>query len=78
MPEGCSAVFVEITYNEGDDISKVSDEELISHTVDGLVRIGILPSRDAVVHTGGRPLQICKRRICCGLPEEYQNRPGIS
>ena len=50
-PEGCSAVLAEITCNEGDDVSKMSDEELISHTVDGLVRMGILPARDSVVHT---------------------------
>jgi protoporphyrinogen oxidase len=50
-PEGCSAVLAEITFNEGDDISKLSDAELISHTVDGLVKMGILPSKDVVVHT---------------------------
>ncbi len=49
-PEGCSAVLAEITYNEGDDISKMSDAELISHTVDGLVKMGIIPSADEVVH----------------------------
>jgi protoporphyrinogen oxidase len=50
-PEGCSAVLAEITYNEGDDISKMTDAEIISHTVDGLVRMGIVPSEDEVVHT---------------------------
>jgi protoporphyrinogen oxidase len=50
-PNGCSAVLAEITYNEGDDISKMSDEEIIMHTVDGLVRMGIIPSADDVVHT---------------------------
>lgn len=50
-PEGCSAVLAEITFNEGDDISKMNDAELISHTVDGLVKMGILPSKDVVVHT---------------------------
>lgn len=49
-PDGTSAVLAEITYNEGDDVSKMSDDELISHTVDGLVRMGIVPSADDVVH----------------------------
>ena len=49
-PEGTSSVLAEITYNEGDDVSKMSDDELISHTVDGLVRMGIVPSADDVVH----------------------------
>lgn len=49
-PERCAAVLAEITYNEGDDVAKMSDDELISHTVDGLVRMGIVPSADDVVH----------------------------
>ncbi len=49
-PDGCAAVLAEITYNEGDDISKMTDNELISHTVDGLVRMGILPDKTDVVH----------------------------
>ncbi len=50
-PEGCSAVLAEITYNEGDDVSNMSDEELISRTIDGLADMKILPSKDAVVHS---------------------------
>ncbi|MDV0441742.1 protoporphyrinogen/coproporphyrinogen oxidase [Methanorbis furvi] len=49
-PEGCAAVLAEITYNEGDDISKMTDAELVSHTVDGLVRMGIVPGKADVVH----------------------------
>ncbi|MDV0443516.1 protoporphyrinogen/coproporphyrinogen oxidase [Methanorbis rubei] len=49
-PEGCAAVLAEITYNEGDDISKMTDAELVSHTVDGLVRMGIVPNKADVVH----------------------------
>ncbi|MBE6506805.1 MAG: FAD-dependent oxidoreductase [Methanocorpusculum parvum] len=49
-PEGCAAVLAEITYNEGDDVSKMSDDELISHTIDGLVRMGIVPVSEDVVH----------------------------
>ena len=29
----------------------MTDAEIISHTVDGLVRMGIVPSEDEVVHT---------------------------
>lgn len=50
-PEGCAAVLAEITYNEGDDISQMTNEELAAHTVDGLVRMGILPNAADVVHT---------------------------
>ncbi|HJJ99050.1 MAG TPA: FAD-dependent oxidoreductase [Methanocorpusculum sp.] len=50
-PEGYAAVLAEITYNEGDDVSKMTDEELAAHTIDGLVRMGLLPSAADVVHT---------------------------
>lgn len=50
-PEGCAAVLAEITYNEGDDVAQMTDEELAAHTVYGLVRMGIVPDADAVVHT---------------------------
>ena len=49
-PVGTSAILAEITYNEGDDVSKMSDDELISHTVDGLVRMGIVLASEDVVH----------------------------
>lgn len=50
-PEGCAAVLAEITYNEGDDVAALSDDELAAHTVDGLVRMGIIPDAGDVVHT---------------------------
>ena len=50
-PEGCAAVLAEITYNEGDNVSRMTGDELAAHTVDGLVRMGIIPSADSVVHT---------------------------
>ena len=49
-PEGCASVLAEITYNDGDTISKMTDDEIIAHTVDGLVRMGIIPDASAVVH----------------------------
>ena len=48
-PEGCSAILAEITYNEGDTVSKMTDAELIDHTVSGLREMGFLPGE--VVHT---------------------------
>jgi protoporphyrinogen oxidase len=50
-PDGCTAVLAEITYNEGDAISKMTDKELVVHTVDGLVRMGVIPDVSDVVHT---------------------------
>ena len=48
-PEGCSSILAEITYNDGDEISKMSDEEIISHTVSGLREMGLVS--DNVVFT---------------------------
>jgi len=48
-PAGCSSILAEITYNDGDDISKMSDEEIINHTVSGLKAMGLV--QDNVVHT---------------------------
>ncbi|MDO5845599.1 MAG: FAD-dependent oxidoreductase [Methanocorpusculum sp.] len=48
-PEGCSAILAEITYNEGDDISKMTDAELIAHTTKGLTEMGFITGE--IVHT---------------------------
>lgn len=48
-PDGCSSILAEITYNEGDDISRMSDEEIIKHTVSGLTDMGLV--KNNVVHT---------------------------
>jgi protoporphyrinogen oxidase len=50
-PEGCVAVLAEITYNKEDCISKMTNEELIAHTINSLVRMGIIPNTADVVHT---------------------------
>lgn len=50
-PDGCAAVLAEITYNEGDEVAALTDDELAAHTVDGLVRMGIIPDAGDVVHT---------------------------
>ncbi len=50
-PEGCSSVLAEVTFNEGDDVSKMTDDEIAEHCVDGLCEMGIIPSKDKVVYT---------------------------
>jgi protoporphyrinogen oxidase len=50
-PDGCTAVLAEITYNEGDVISRMTNKELVVHTVEGLVRMGVIPDVSDVVHT---------------------------
>lgn len=50
-PEGCSSVLAEITYNRGDEISKMSDSELISHVTDGLLEMKIIKDKSSVVYS---------------------------
>ena len=50
-PEGCSSVLAEITYNEGDPLSRMSGEEIISHVITSLDTMGFI-RREDVVHTG--------------------------
>lgn len=50
-PKGCSSVLAEITYNDGDKISKMSDKELVDEVVRGLIKMNVVKSRDDVVFT---------------------------
>jgi len=50
-PAGCSSVLAEVTFNEGDEVSKMSDDEIAEHCVEGLISMGIIPSKDKVVYT---------------------------
>ncbi|WOF16590.1 NAD(P)-binding protein [Methanoplanus sp. FWC-SCC4] len=47
-PKGCSSVLAEITYNEGDDVSKMTDEELIDHVTEGLIKMDIITDKNLV------------------------------
>lgn len=47
-PEGCGSVLAEITYNDGDAVSVMEDDELIRHTVEGLSTMGLLSPSDVV------------------------------
>jgi len=50
-PAGHASVLAEITYNEGDAVCSLSDQEIIDHTVSHLTAMGIIAGPDAVVHT---------------------------
>jgi protoporphyrinogen oxidase len=47
-PDGCGSVLAEITYNDGDTISAMEDDELIRHTVEGLDAMGLVSPSDVV------------------------------
>jgi protoporphyrinogen oxidase len=49
-PAGCSSVLAEITYREGDEASRMSDDALVEHTIEGLVKMGAIASPDEVVY----------------------------
>ncbi len=51
-PPDHASILVEITYNEGDDVSRMSDTDIVGHTVRSLEVAGILRSAADVVHTG--------------------------
>ncbi len=51
-PPDHSSILAEITYNDGDAVSRMSDAEIVEHTVASLVAAGFIPSRDDVVYTG--------------------------
>jgi len=50
-PEGHGAILAEITYNEGDAVSGMSDQELISHVTMSLEEMGLL-DHTQVVYSG--------------------------
>ncbi len=51
-PEGHGSILAEITYNEGDAISRMTDTEAIDHTVSSLCEAGIIRDAGDVVYTG--------------------------
>jgi protoporphyrinogen oxidase len=50
-PDGHGAILAEITYNEGDAVSLMSDQELVSHVTSSLEKMGIL-DQPQVVYSG--------------------------
>jgi protoporphyrinogen oxidase len=50
-PAGCSSILAEITYNEGDIVSTMSDQEVIDHVTRSLTGMDVL-SPGSVISTG--------------------------
>ncbi len=50
-PEGCSSILAEITYNEGDPLTWMSEDEIITHVIDSLRTMDLIRNED-VVYTG--------------------------
>ena len=49
-PAGHAGILAEITYNEGDEVSRMTDSDLVSHVIKSLERMGFL-TPEQVVHT---------------------------
>ncbi len=49
-PAGHAGILAEITYNEGDEVSRMTDGDLVRHVIQSLERMGFL-TPDQVVHT---------------------------
>jgi protoporphyrinogen oxidase len=49
-PNGCASFLAEITYNEGDTISLLTDDELVRHIISSLVSIDLI-TKDQVITT---------------------------
>ncbi len=50
-PEGCSSVLAEITYNEGDPLTRMNDAEIITHVIQSLETMQLVRNED-VIYTG--------------------------
>jgi len=50
-PKGKSSVLAEITYREGDDISRMKNKEVIEKTIEDLDRLGIINKKDVILTT---------------------------
>ena len=50
-PDGHASILAEITFNEGDDVSGMSDEELTAHAIAGLCEADIIRDAEDVVYT---------------------------
>lgn len=83
VPAGCSSILAEITYNEGDPVSEMNDQEIIEHVTSSLAGMGLI-SPGSVVSTG-----VYRHRFAYVVYDlqylnniatirEYFNRIGIS
>jgi protoporphyrinogen oxidase len=49
-PEGCSAILAEITHQPGDEISTMTDDQLITEVTEMLVKMGIC-TKERIIYT---------------------------
>ncbi len=50
-PQGCASVLAEITYNEGDPVSLMTDDQVVSHITRSLARMGVIDP-EHIISTG--------------------------
>jgi protoporphyrinogen oxidase len=50
-PAGHSAILAEITYHEGDDLSKMPDQKIIDHVIKSLLKMNIVKYRKDIIYT---------------------------
>jgi protoporphyrinogen oxidase len=50
-PAGHSSILAEITYHEGDDVSRMPDQRIIDHTIKSLINMNIVKEREDIVYT---------------------------
>jgi len=51
VPVGHSAILAEITYHEGDDVSKMPDQKIIDNVIESLINMNIVKNRGDIVFT---------------------------
>ena len=49
-PAGHASVLAEITYNEGDPISRLTDDEILRDTIRNLKQMGVIPEEGSIAH----------------------------
>lgn len=49
-PEGCASILAEITFNEGDPVSIMTDEALLSHCTEALQKMELIPAGALIRH----------------------------
>jgi protoporphyrinogen oxidase len=50
-PAGHSSILAEITYHEGDDVSRMPDQKIIDHVIKSLINMNIVKDRGDIVYT---------------------------
>jgi protoporphyrinogen oxidase len=50
-PAGHSSILAEITYHEGDDVSRMPDQKIIDHVIKSLTNMNIVKDREDIVYT---------------------------